>query len=103
MQVNRENLYGTQYLKTSDVKNGQKLTIEKVEYVASKFEKSGKKLGVFFKGFDLPLGLNATNFDYLVDKFGTDTDKWIGKTIAISIEPVKDFTSGKEVDGIRFA
>jgi hypothetical protein len=69
--------------------------------VASKFEKSGEKVGVYFKGFDVPFGLNATNFDFLTGKYGDDTDKWLDKTVTISIEPVEDFSTGKKVDGIR--
>lgn len=103
MRVNREELYGQQFIKAEDIKDGQKLTIEKVEFVSSDLKKGGKTLCLFFKGFDHPLSLNATNFDYMCEKYGDDTDKWVSKTLTARKPKVENFKTGKEVDAIRFA
>ena len=101
MRFNREDFYSHKFLKAEDLKDGQQLTIEKVEILPSDLKKSGKTIAVFFKGNDVPLSLNATNFDALSAKFGDDSDKWIGKKVTVSKSKVTNFKTGGDVDGVR--
>jgi len=72
---------------------GKWLTINEV-YVdgASKFDKDGNmlpekedKLHVKFKEIEHIFTLNKTNFNVLVEDFGTESDEWIGEAVKLRI------------------
>jgi hypothetical protein len=89
---------GGNFLKAEDVKNGQSFTIEK-------FEEASTQLGIRpilrLKGQDKPFGLNATNLDKLVEKFGDEADKWAGKRIQFTKTRANNPQTHKEVDALR--
>jgi hypothetical protein len=56
------------------------------------------------KESDKPLGLNATNFDRMLSKFGDDADKWAGKKITLIHEAgVNNPSTGKTGPALRIA
>src|SRR5882672_10468145 len=88
------------WLKAKDVKNGQLLLIEEFGEAKTKI---GLRPYVKFKGFESPFGLNATNFDQLVAKFGDNEKNWEGKKVKVSIVKVQNPSAGGKVqDSIRF-
>ena len=88
------------WLKAKDVKNGQLLILEEFGEAKTKI---GLRPYVKFKGFENPFGLNATNFDQLVQKFGEDESKWAGKKIKVVIVQVANPSQGGKMQpGIRF-
>jgi len=88
------------WLKAKDVKNGQLLILEEFGEAKTKI---GLRPYVKFKGFENPFGLNATNFDQLVQKFGEDESKWAGKKVKVVIVQVANPSQGGKMQpGIRF-
>lgn len=88
------------WLKAKDVKNGQLLIIEEFGEAKTKI---GLRPYVRFKGFENPFGLNATNFDQLVTKFGEDESKWTGKRVKVVIvQATNPSQGGKLQPAIRF-
>jgi hypothetical protein len=88
------------WLKAKDVKNGQLLQIDEFGEAKTKI---GLRPYVKFKGFENPFGLNATNFDQLVQKFGEDESKWSGKKVKVVIVQVANPSAGGKMQpGIRF-
>jgi hypothetical protein len=87
------------YLNANVVKEqrltGKPLTIQLVDLETLR---GTPKLVVCFKETDKRLVLNRTNLDTLVEAFGDDTDKWIGKKIQLAITKV--MYAGKRVDSI---
>ena len=92
---------GAKFLKAGDVKNGTRLTIEKAEEIKTQI---GARVILRFKGIEIPLSLNKTNMDWMIKKYGNNTDKWIGKILKIRLEETTNPKAGGKVcDGIRFA
>lgn len=88
------------WMKAKDVKNGQLLIIEEFGEAKTKI---GLRPYVRFKGFENPFGLNATNFDQLVQKFGEDESKWAGKKVKVQIvQAPNPSAGGKMQPAIRF-
>ena len=90
---------GGNFLKAEDVRPGTKYTI--VE-----FQKATTRIGVRpilrFKESEKPFGLNATNFDKMVEKFGGNSDDWAGKKITFTkVKAPNPQLGGKEVDALR--
>jgi hypothetical protein len=87
------------WLKAPDFKDGQKVVIE--EFGEAKTQIGLRPL-LRLKGYENPLGLNATNFDKLTEKFGDNEKDWSGKKITIRIilapNPSQD---GKEGPAVR--
>lgn len=73
---------GGNFLKAKDFKNGQIVLIDEFNEAKTRI---GTRPILRFRGFDAPFGLNATNYDTLVQKFGEDEKKWAGKKVHISI------------------
>src|SRR5262249_53705294 len=79
--------YSGKFLRAADLpKKRNRGTITGVR--SERFEaRDGKpaetKLVVSFKQFGKPLVLNKTNYDTLEELFGSETDGWIGKTVAL--------------------
>lgn len=88
------------WLKAGDVKNGQLLMIEEFGEAKTKL---GLRPYLKFKGFEQPFGLNATNFDYLVAKYGENEKNWTGKKLKVVIVSVANPSAGGKMQpGIRF-
>lgn len=88
------------WLKAKDVKNGQLLIIEEFGEAKTKI---GLRPYVKFKGFENPFGLNATNFDQFIQKFGEDESKWAGKRVKVVIvQAANPSAGGKMQAAIRF-
>jgi hypothetical protein len=88
------------WLKPSDVKNGQLLIIEEFGEAKTRI---GLRPYIKFKGFEEPFGLNATNFDWLVLKFGESEKNWTGKKVKVQIvQAPNPSKGGKEQPAIRF-
>jgi hypothetical protein len=102
MKINRDEFFeGGQFLKAPDVKNGQQFTIEKAEVLKTRI---GDSLVLRFKGQEKPFGLNATNFDMMVEKFGDETDDWVDKRIKLNITTAPNPSKGgKEGPALRIA
>lgn len=99
---NRDKYFqSSQFLKAADIKKGQIVVVEK-------FEEAKTRLGLRpilrLKGIEMPLGLNATNYDRMVELHGEDEEKWAGKKLTLTIvnapNPQK---GGKEGPAIRIA
>lgn len=85
--MDASNYTGTdQYLKAEDLGSRQpELTIESIEVETFGEEKASEhKLALYFKGREKGIISNKTNTKRLVEKFGAETDKWIGKKIRAS-------------------
>jgi hypothetical protein len=91
---------GGNFLKADDVKDGQIVVVEK-------FEEATTRLGVRpilrLKGIESPLGLNATNFDKMVEKYGDKESAWAGKKIKLVLVRANNPQTNKEQDAIRIA
>ena len=74
------------YLKAEDIGNKQpELTIESVEVETfGETDEKQHKLALYFKGKDKGIVSNKTNTKRLVEAFGPETDKWVGKKIRAS-------------------
>ena len=76
----------SKYLKAGDLKGkSPTVQIESVELV--EFENDGKrevKPAIHFVGGSKAMVLNATNTSGLMEKFGSDSDGWIGKKVMLS-------------------
>src|SRR5436309_2687826 len=100
-KVNREKYFDSaKFLKAADLPKGETVcTIEKFEEVTTRL---GLRPLLRLKGYEMPLGLNATNIDAIIEKHGDDADKWIGKKITIyKVKTTDPSQGGKEVDGLR--
>jgi len=75
-----------QYLKAEDLKGRTvDLEIESVELETFGEENPKEhKLALFFKGREKGIISNKTNTKRLVEKFGSETDKWKGRKIRAS-------------------
>lgn len=91
-----------QFLKADDVKDGQFVFIEAFEEVKTKLDKDPRPI-IRFKGIEKPLGLNATNFDKLIEKFGEKEKDWMGKKVKLTLVKANNPQTGKEQDAIRIA
>lgn len=92
---------GAQFLKAADVRPGTKYTVVKFDAIKTRI---GTRPILRFKETELPFGLNATNFDKMVEKYGDETDDWEGKKITFTkVKASNPQMGGKEVDALRIA
>ena len=101
-------LGGGNYLKASDVMNGDRVTfMDEGEWTESKFTKEDGSPRMQFvmtvkcKGEEKKMRINKTNSDTLVDAYGPETQEWIGKQAIITIEKV--LVAGKKLDTIMLS
>lgn len=75
---------GGNWLKADDVKNNSSFTIELVEEVnVIRDNVPEETVIVRFKDVDAAFGLNKTNMMRLIELFGAETRRWIGKKIKL--------------------
>ena len=92
---------GGKFLKAADVKDGTKFTIDKFEEIKTRI---GLRPILRLVGVEVPLGLNATNLDQLVELYGENEKKWNGKKITLRlVETTNPQQGGKVCTGIRIA
>lgn len=61
------------------------------------------KLQLFFAQSelpDLPLELNKTNVDIMIEAYGGDADEWLGKQVRLSCRVVTNPANGKPMDSL---
>lgn len=99
--INREKYFDSaKFLKADDFKKGE--TVVKIEAFEEVTTRLGLRPLLRLKGYEMPLGLNATNIDALIKKYGDDSDKWKGKTLTVyKVKTTDPSQGGKEVDGLR--
>jgi hypothetical protein len=79
--IDRSKYYSDkEFLKAADIKSGAKFFIDGTEDVQMSRR---LQLVVRFRGVDKGLGLNKKNLNFLLDTFGPDETKWIGKSVAL--------------------
>jgi len=92
---------GGNFLKADDVRPATKYTITGFEAIKTRISELPRPI-LRFKETDKPFGLNATNFDKMVEKYGDDTDDWEGKKITFTkVKAPNPQLGGKEVDALR--
>jgi hypothetical protein len=98
----REDFFeSTLFLKAEDIKNGQHFVVESFEAAKTRI---GTRPILRLKGQDKPFGLNATNWDKMVEKFGDDQDNWPGKKISlIKVQAPNPSKGGKLGPALRVA
>lgn len=64
------------------VKDGMMVTVEEFSEAKTRI---GTRPILRLKGIDQPFGLNATNFDKMVEKFGESEKNWAGKKIRLRV------------------
>lgn len=91
---------GGQFLKAQELTGDSTVTISKVtaEQVGQG-NQSEEKLVVWFRNLTKGLVCNKTNLNALIDAYGDDTDRWVGKPV-ILFSTMVEF-QGKRVPGIR--
>ena len=100
--VSRENYYDSRpFLKGKDVKDKAKVTIEGFEEITTRLSKKPRPC-LRLKGYEAPLGLNVTNFNTMLEKYGENTDRWKGKQITLRVVMATNPSEGgKETKAIR--
>lgn len=92
------------FLKGSDIKGDTRVTVEKFDAVKTRLNDKKPRPILRLKGYDSPLGLNVTNFNKMIEKFGDETNKWAGKQITLRrVLVTNPQEGGKETPGIRIA
>ena len=102
--ANINSLYGAKYTtaKTLPPKGHKgKIVQVDVETITARDKTVKTRLVLMVTGLKKPLVLNATNAQTLADKYGEESDGWLGKTVALTLAKV-DF-NGQKVDGIRLS
>jgi hypothetical protein len=93
-------MYGS-FISADDIKEPTTVTISEVH--VSEFVKEGqgtqRKCVLEFGDFPGRLAVNKTNGLLLIEKYGDETDEWIGKSITLTVETV--LFKGKKVPGVR--
>jgi hypothetical protein len=82
MRVDLNRFTRGQFLNADDLKDKSVVTIKDVvPYVFDRMD----RLKLMLEGIDdKALPLNSTNIKRMIDKFGDESDKWIGKKITIT-------------------
>ena len=96
--MNFDAMFPSKYLRASDLgTEPRNARIESIE--TEKMGDGEHKPVLYFRGSDKGLVLNKTNGSVIKDLYGSDTEDWIGKPIAL-VASTTDF-QGKVVDCIR--
>lgn len=88
------------FLKGTDIKKDTQVTVEAFDKVKTRISEKPRPC-LRLKGFEAPLGLNVTNFNRMIEKFGDDTDNWIGKRITLKRVLVNNPQTKQEQAAIR--
>ena len=96
-------MFPSRFFRATDIpRRGQTLVITDVsQEEVSDGETKQTKWALKFKDEDRLLVLNKTNATILAEAFGSDTDRWVDKAVALRTEKVS--FGGRMTDGIRVA
>src|SRR6516225_5724109 len=89
--------FPSSYLKAADLLDGPTRRI--ITKVAVKDIRGDRKVVMDFADDDKPLIVNKTNARTIARAYGSDTDRWIGKSIEL-VEALVDF-QGSSVPAVR--
>ena len=92
-------LYPRKYLSGTDVSAPMKATIDKV-VIEEVGQTNERKPVLHFREGHKPMILNRTNANTIAQKYGHDSDEWLGAAVVLYTTPVSD-PSGKTVEGLR--
>lgn len=96
-------LYPSRYLSSADVLALGGSIVDHIEYVTTEEmqnENSKETKPVIFFRSNKPMVMNRTNFDFLAERLGDDTDTWGGAKVQVIVEKVR---FGNELkNGLRF-
>jgi hypothetical protein len=95
------NMYGTRFLSSDDVKKPTEtviVTVEKEIFDRTDGRSEAKAL-LHFKAFPKPCVCNKTNARMLADEYGKNLADWLGKPVLVRAEMTS--FGGKPVKGIR--
>lgn len=87
---------GGQFLKATDVKDRQLVTIEKFEEIKTRLSENPRPV-LRFVGIEKPFGLNATNYDKMSEKYGENEKAWSGKKIRLLIVQAPNPSNGGKI------
>jgi len=86
------------WLKAADIKGKNvSVVIESVgenQFDAKEGQAAQEKATLRFAGKDKGVVLNATNTNTLIEAYGSDSDKWIGKEIGLNTKEYEGFADG---------
>ena len=89
------------FLKGGDIKDRTTVTVEAFEEIKTRVNEKPRPC-LRFKGYEMPLGLNVTNFTKMIEKHGDDPDKWPGKKLVLRVVSAPNPSeNGKETKAIR--
>lgn len=88
---------GGNFLKPKDVKDGQLVTIEEFSDAKTRI---GTRPILRLVGIEMPFGLNATNFDTMVEKFGENEKNWKGKKIRLRFVQAPNPSNGGKMQTV---
>lgn len=93
----------TTFMRAIDITEPRKLTIESTEVKEIENRKDGTKSKegiIHFAGTKDVLVLNRTNYNFLLENYGT-SENWTGKKVTVTTEMTS--FAGRPVRGIRLA
>ena len=96
-------VFPSKYLKGADVASGMlPVSIKMIAMETMKDSEGVEQLKpvAYFEGGIKPMVLNMTNWNFLRDHYGDESDLWTGKTAALITVKVTAF--GKTTDSLRF-
>lgn len=89
---------GADFLKADDIEDETFVRVLQFEEIKTRI---GDRPVLRLKGLEKPLGLNATNWDKMTEKFGPDPSDWEGKKVELIIIRAHNPQTKKEQDAIR--
>jgi hypothetical protein len=98
-------MFDSNYLGSWDLDKTRDTVVEITKVVAGELTdpKGGKKRCpvIFFKEYSVPYPFNKTNCRSVAAMYGTETDAWVGKKIALYVTPVEAFKEMIEAIRVR--
>ena len=92
--------YESKMLKSEDLKTlPMKVTID--HHFHDDTVEIGTGHTLYFKGIKKPLPLNITALQFMVKKFGDETDKWSGVFLELYTVKADNPNTGEKVDALR--
>lgn len=99
--MNVNEMFPSNYLKASDIKNEPIVTISKIERQKMKNNDGEEEVKpvIFFQEYEKGVVLNRTNANTISAMYGDELDDWIGKRIQLHTPDVEGF--GRTAPAIR--
>ena len=92
----------SKFLRKEDLEDGDDLiaTVKKIAHEDMPGDANEQRWACYFRELPKALVLNTTSIRVLEKAFGGDTDGWIGKKVALYVDPNVSF-KGQVVGGLR--